>query len=110
MKSMGNPTQLLAPHTARVNRARIRSQTGYDYAKGYVREVFEINLLSTAHMNAPLDSGPVQYYAESHGTLKRSSIGDLWDWRLTPEELQQARADWENSGLVLSAEKAPLEF
>lgn len=110
VKSMGDPARILAEHTARVNRARYRSQTGYDYAKGFVREVFEINLLSDAHMNARLISGTVRNYAERHGSLRRSSFGSLWDWRLNPEELQKARADWENSGLVLSAERVPSQL
>lgn len=110
LKSMSNPNTFLAQHTARVNRARVRSQYGHDYAKGYVREVFEINLLSDAHMNAPLNGGSVRHYTATHGTLNRSSFGELWDWRLKPEELQQARVDWEDSGLVLSAERTPINL
>ncbi len=61
-------------------------------------------------MAAPFMGADVKAYANSLGLLKEPAALGLWEWRLNEAELAKARSDWENSGLVLSAEREPLQF
>ncbi|ANP44470.1 hypothetical protein ATE48_00300 [Candidatus Viadribacter manganicus] len=111
VRELGPPDDVLGPHADRVHRAKYRTSTEFSYGSGYVREVYEINILSEAHLCAPLLTSTVKAYAESIGNLQASSLWpDLFEWRLERDELDQARADWEHSGLVLSAECQPVRW
>jgi hypothetical protein len=102
---------VLAEHQKRLHRATYRTSSGFSYAAGYVREVYEINFLTEAHLHAPLLGSTVRQYARSIGTLETA----LWNpevsqWYLTGDELTRARVDWERSGLVLAAEANPFRW
>jgi hypothetical protein len=111
VRALGPPSMILAEHQERVHRSNHRTSTEFSYGLGYVRELYEINLLSETHLRAPLLGSTVRAYAESVGSLQSSSLwSGLFEWRLGGDELSQARADWEASGLVLSAECQPFRW
>jgi hypothetical protein len=111
VRALGSPSIVLADHEERVHRANYRTSTEFSYHSGYVREVYEINLLSEEHLRAPLLGSTVRAYAESLGSLRPSSLRhDLFEWRLDGGEVTRARADWETSGLVLSADCQPFRW
>jgi hypothetical protein len=111
VRALGPPNAVLADHEERIHRANHRTSTEFPYGSGYVREVYEINLLSSEHLRAPLLGSTVGAYVESIGTVRESPFfGGLWEWHLSSKELAIARANWEESGLVLSAEREPFRW
>jgi hypothetical protein len=111
ISELGPHTIVLTEHVDRVHRVNYRTSTSFSYASGYVREVYEINFLSDAHLRAPLLNSTVRAYAGTVGRLRPSSLSaHLWEWRLEPHELERARADWEDSGLVLAAAREPFRW
>src|SRR5690606_23714692 len=70
VRELGQPDDVLGRHADRVHRAKYRTSTEFSYRSGYVREVYEINFLSKAHLQAPLLGSTVKAYAESVGSLR----------------------------------------
>lgn len=111
VRALGAAAVVLAEHEARLNRASRRSSTEFSYSSGYVREVFEVNFFCEAHLRAPLLGSTVRKYTERVGKLAPSRWwSGVFEWHLDEQELRKARAEWEESGLVLAAEHEPFRW
>jgi hypothetical protein len=69
------------------------------HLKGYFRDVYPANLLSTAHVNAQL-SGKETLLTAGLGKLTPIDDG-LWLWTVSDEELPRARSALQQVGLLL---------
>lgn len=111
VRSLGSFAVVLAEHEKRLLRVKHRSSTEFSFGAGYVREVYEINFFSENHLRAPILGASVREYASSVGKLTPSKYWpDLHEWRLDEQDLARARRDWEESGLVLAAEREPFRW
>jgi hypothetical protein len=75
-----------------------------EHLNGYLREVFPINFLTTAHVNSNDSMFHTPSFFEKFGTL--SPLGkskDQYVWEVTHKKLPKARSEMEKAGLVLSA-------
>ena len=111
VRALGASSIVLAAHGERLHRANYRLSTAFAYSDGYVRELYEINLLSETHLRAPLRESTVRAYVHSIGKAwEIPNAPGMVEWHLSDAELAQVRRDWEESGLVLSAEREPFRW
>ena len=69
------------------------------HLKGYFRDVYPANLLSTAHVNAPLGESKTLLTA---GWGRFTPIDEgLWIWAVADEDIPKARAALHQAGLLL---------
>lgn len=77
--------------------------------RGWLREVYTINLINDRHLAAPFNGGTLGDYIATHGTLARNIHGsELHRWHVPNDIIDQVRNDLEPSGLILSSETEPV--
>lgn len=89
----------------RITRWRDRTARGkLSPSAGYFREVYEINLLTDAHLGAPFKNGLFGEFARSAGIVHSLPYCDgMHRWDVPRGTLQKVQGLMESSGLVLSA-------
>ena len=94
---------------ARVTRWRDRKWAGLRASQGYIREVYEINFLLESHLQAPVNGVPLRKVAEELGELVAfPPCPGVYKWTIPTANLELARDQFEDSGLVLSAPAEPI--
>lgn len=93
----------------RITRWRDRERTGFQTSQGYIREVYEVNFLLDTHLRAPIDGMTFRKLAEKLGELVPfQQCPGVYKWTVPGENLELARDQFEDSGLVLSAPAEPI--
>lgn len=80
-----------------------------DPSSGYFREVYPINFLLPSHLKMPFRNKDLSCYLENHGQLTEiKNSKNMFRWDLATDELEKARTDLEDSGLILSSRTQPV--
>ena len=92
---------------------RSSSMSGRSYShpcqRGYLREVYTINLINDRHLAAPLNGATLGDYIATHGMLTKNIHGSaLHRWHVPDDIINAVRNDLEHSGLILGSETEPL--
>ncbi|RXK86137.1 hypothetical protein [Filimonas effusa] len=70
--------------------------------KGYIRGVFDINLLSKAHLSFLIDGRPLEWHIENEDWGRVFSINpDIYIWQLSDEEIKLSRNSLDKSEILL---------
>ena len=76
--------------------------------QGYFREIYPINFLLDAHLNAPFEGAPLADFMKKFGALRRCEFNEkMHRWDVPEANLAEVRTALEPSGLVLSSATEP---
>lgn len=76
--------------------------------QGYFREIYPINFVLDAHLNASFQGAPLSSFMREFGVLRRCEFNKkMHRWDVPPANLAKVRTVLEPSGLVLSSATEP---
>lgn len=92
-------------YTDRITRWRDRTRRdGVSPSEGFLRELYESNLLTDRHLQASVDRRSLAEFADAVGVMRPiDSIPGMYRWDIPQHQLNEARCLLEPTGLVLSA-------
>jgi hypothetical protein len=71
-------------------------------SQGYLRDIYEQNLLSELHLTRSVGGTPLNRWIRETRTGSLDPVAGRWLWTLTPEEIHRSRFALNQAGLLLS--------
>jgi hypothetical protein len=87
---------------ARLECWRDNQRRGLRPSDGYMRDLYQQNLLSEVHLSKEVEGMPLAEWIQERDAGKLEPVGSRWLWSLEPEEIHRCRFVLNQAGFLLS--------